>query len=157
MYHWDCRIAQTLSYTNIFWPQPKWLLSNESTINWGQENKQVVNFLLDNKLLPEVNNQTLIYQTFGVIININQYLEIFAKLRNYPLDIQSYYQQPAFEPLKEAIAELPHAYLVIDSTVKQTLYAERNQSAIAAQNWNYLEKHQSIYEHNDIMFVYQLH
>lgn len=150
-------IPQTLSYTNIFWPQPKWLLSNESTINWGQENKQVVNFLLDNQLLPEVNNQTLIYQTFGVIININQYLEIFAKLRNYPLDIQSYYQQAAFEPLKEAIAELPHAYLVIDSTVKQTLYAERNQSAIAAQNWNYLEKHQSIYEHNDIMFVYQLH
>jgi len=29
--------------------------------------------------------------------------------------------------------------------------------AIAAQNWDYLEKHQPIYKHNDIMFVYQLH
>ncbi|MFM1843353.1 MAG: hypothetical protein RLZZ490_2095, partial [Cyanobacteriota bacterium] len=150
-------IPQTLSYTNIFWPQPKWLLSNESTINWGQENKQVVDFLLDNQLLPEVNNQTLIYQTFGVIININQYLEIFAKIRPYPLDIQSYYQQPVFEPLQMAIADLPHTYLVIDSTVYQTLYAERDKTAIAAQNWDYLEKHQPIYDHNDIMFVYQLH
>jgi hypothetical protein len=150
-------IPQTLSYTNLFWTKPKWFLSNDSTINWGQENRQVVDFLLTHRQLPETNEHSLIYQTFGVNININQYLEVLANSRNYPLDIQSYYQQSRFDPLKEAIATLPHTYLIIDSIVFQTLYAERHQSAIASQNWDYLEKHQPIYEHNDIMFVYQLH
>ncbi|MGL5035848.1 MAG: hypothetical protein ACRC6M_18840, partial [Microcystaceae cyanobacterium] len=150
-------VPQTLSYVNTFWQEEKWLLVNDSTLNWGQENRHIVNYLLDNQLLPKKNQNTLRSKTFSVVINITQYLEILSKQKNYPLDIQSYYQAPAFEPLKDNIATLGDRYLLIDSTVKQTLYAERENNAIAAQNWDYLENHQPIYQHNDIIFLYQLH
>lgn len=150
-------VPQTLSYVNPFWFGDKWLLVDDSTLNWGQENRAVVNYLLENQLLPKYNQNILIHRTFNVAININQYLELLTQQRGYPLDSQSYYQQAVFEPLQNPIAQLPHRYLLIDSTVKQTLYAERHQSSIAAQNWQYLQEHQPIYSHNGIMFLYQLH
>ncbi|MFM7384650.1 MAG: hypothetical protein ACKO1W_16620, partial [Microcystaceae cyanobacterium] len=150
-------VPQTLSYVNPFWFSEKWLLVDDSTLNWGQENRAVVDYLLQNQLLPKYNQNILIHRTFNVAININQYLELLTQKRGYPLDSQSYYQQALFEPLQNPIAQLPHRYLLIDSTVKQTLYAQRHQSSIADQNWQYLQEHQPIYSHNGIMFLYQLH
>ncbi|MEB3190898.1 MAG: hypothetical protein VKL42_11205 [Snowella sp.] len=150
-------IPQTLSYVNPLWWSDKWLLVNDSTLNWGQENQLIAQYLLQQKWLPTQNKNSLIYGTFGVVINVNQYLELLSKQGNYSLDIASYYQQPPFEPLKDIIAQLPHRYLLIDSTIKQILYAERHQSVIAAQNWQYLQEHRPIYTHNGIIFLYQLH
>jgi hypothetical protein len=150
-------VPQTLSYVNPLWNQNKWLLSNDSTINWGQENRRVAQFLLNHQLLPTVNQDNFIQRTFGTVINVNQYLEIIAQQQDYPIDIQSYYHQPRFEPLQNEIASLPHQYLVIDSTVWQDIYAKRENQAIAEKNWDYLQKHRPIYSHNDIMFIYQLH
>lgn len=150
-------VPQTLSYVNPLWNQDKWLLSNDSTINWGQENRRVAQFLLNHQLLPSVNQDNLIQRTFGTVINVNQYLEIIARQKDYPIDIQSYYQQPRFDPLQNEIARLPHQYLIIDSTVLQDIYAKRENQAIAQKNWDYLRKHRPMYSHNDIMFIYQLH
>jgi hypothetical protein len=46
-------IPQSLSYVNFFWQQEKWLLVNDSSLNWGQENLNVVNYILSNKILSE--------------------------------------------------------------------------------------------------------
>ncbi len=150
-------VPQTLSYVNPFWLGEKWLLANDSTLNWGQENRTIVQYLLQNQLLPKYNQNSFIHRTFNVAVNVNQYLELLPKQENYELDSQSYYQQAAFEPLQNSITQLPHRYLLIDSSVKQTLYAQRQQSVIAAQNWQYLVTHTPVYSHNDIIFLYQLH
>lgn len=150
-------IPQTLSYVNSLWLPQKWLLGNDSTLNWGQENRNMVDYLFSHRLVPSTNQDFLTYRTFDVVININQYIEIYAKNHHYDLNIQSYYQQPRFEPLQVKIETSPYQYLIIDSSVKQTLFFERERNAIAAQNWDYLQTHQPIYAHNDIIFLYKLH
>nr|MDJ0510092.1 hypothetical protein [Crocosphaera sp.] len=150
-------IPQSLSYVNPLWHQEKWKLADDSTINWGQETEQVVQYLLNNKLLPEDNNNVITYQLFGVNIGFVQYLDLLSKMQSYPMDIQSYYAQPRFNSEQQKIINLPHKYLLIDSTVKQQIYAQKEENAIAKENWTFLKNNQTIYSRNDIIFIYQLH
>ncbi|MGK7941879.1 MAG: hypothetical protein AB4062_17350 [Crocosphaera sp.] len=149
-------IPQSLSYVNPLWSQPKWQLTDDSTTNWGQETEQVVQYLLNNKLLPEDNNNVITYQLFGVNIGFVQYLDLLSQTQAYPINIQSYYAPSRFNPETETIVNLPHKYLLIDSTVKQKIYAHKDKNAIAAKNWIFLTKNQPIYSRNDIIFIYKL-
>ncbi len=149
-------IPQTLSYVNPLWRSQKWLLANDSTLNWGQENRHAADYLLSQNLIPRVNKTDFIFSTFNAAININQYLEILSQKYNISLDIQSYYNQPYFQPLEDDINQLAYRYLLIDSSVLQILAVERHNQAIAANNWNFLQNHQPIYTRNDIIFLYSL-
>ncbi|MGK7955188.1 MAG: hypothetical protein AB4063_07990, partial [Crocosphaera sp.] len=149
-------IPQSLSYVNPLWNQEKWKLADDSTINWGQETETVVNYLLTHNLLPENNNNLIAHQLFGVNINFIQYLDLVSQISNYPLNIQSYYGHPALNFETKKISELPHQFLLIDSTVKQKIYAQKDNNPLAADNWNFLNNHQPIYSKNDIIFIYKL-
>jgi deoxycytidylate deaminase len=90
------------------------------------------------------------YNTFGVVININEYL------------IASGYSEGEkalehFDPFSQIIKSLPCHYLIIDSGVKQNIYSQRYNNKFAATNWKYLEQNKPIYEHNGIMFIYRLY
>jgi hypothetical protein len=150
-------VSQSLSYVNPLWTQEKWQLTDDSTINWGQETQHGVQYLLDHRLLPKKNTNVITYQTFGVNINFVQYLEILSKQKNYPLDIQSYYAHSPFNATKLDIAKLPEKYLLIDSTVKQQIMANSQNNTIAANNLKFIENQKPLYSHNDILFIYQLH
>ncbi len=149
-------IPQSLSYVNPLWTQAKWQLTDDSTINWGQETEQVVEYLLNNKLLPEDNNNVITYQLFGVNIGFVQYLDLLSQTQAYPINIESYYAPSRFNPETEKILNLPHKYLLIDSTVKQKIYAHKDNNPNAAKNWNFLTNNRPIYARNDIIFIYQL-
>ncbi len=149
-------IPQSLSYVNPLWNQEKWKLADDSTINWGQETEHGVKYLLTHNLLPEDNNNVITYQLFGVNIGFVQYLDLLSKIKDYPINIQSYYAQPRFNPETETITELAYEYLLIDSTVKQKIYAQKEDNSIAAKNWNFLIKNKPIYSRNDTIFIYKL-
>ncbi|MDJ0599606.1 MAG: hypothetical protein QNJ37_12280 [Crocosphaera sp.] len=149
-------IAQSLSYVNPLWNQEKWKFADDSTINWGQETEHGVKYLLTHNLLPEDNKNVITYQLFGVNIGFVQYLDLLSKIQNYPINIDSYYAQPRFNPETETITQLPHQYLLIDSTVKQQIYAQKETNPIAAENWNFLINNQPIYSRNDIIFIYKI-
>ncbi|BFM38897.1 hypothetical protein [Synechocystis sp. LKSZ1] len=155
-------LPQGLSYVSPLWPMPKWLLANDSTLNWGQENQQVVNYLYHNSLLPKRNQKALIYSTFNAAININQYVEILNKNNSLGLDLQSYYDQPRFNPLEQKIENLEYDYLLVDSTVLQALESAKANPPVGIEmatitgNLKFLEEHRPIYTHNDIMFLYTL-
>lgn len=155
MYVGTIGIPQSLSYVNPVWNKEKWKLADDSTINWGQETQHAVEYLLQNKLLPENNKNTLIYQLFGVNISFVQYLELLSKNYKYPINIQSYYQSTLDLRNKE-ITKLPYKYLLIDSTVKQQIYVEKNNNLAASQNWNFLIKRKPIYSHNNIIYIYRI-
>ncbi|MDJ0661358.1 MAG: hypothetical protein QNJ42_17990 [Crocosphaera sp.] len=149
-------IPQSLSYVNPLWTQEKWKLADDSTINWGQETKHSVEYLLTHNLLPKDNENVITYQLFGVNIGFVQYLDLFSQIKDYPINIQSYYAQPRFNPETETITQLPYHYLLIDSTVKQQIYAQKETNTIAAKNWKFLINNQPIYSRNQIIFVYKL-
>ena len=149
-------IPQSLSYVNPLWNQEKWKLADDSTINWGQETEHGVEYLLTHKLLPKDNDNTITYQLFGVNIGFVQYLDLLTKIQDYPINIQSYYAQSRFNPETETITQLPHQYLLIDSTVKQKIYVQRETNPIAAENWNFLSNNKPIYSRNDIIFIYKI-
>ncbi|MEA5533095.1 hypothetical protein [Crocosphaera sp. XPORK-15E] len=150
-------VSQSLSYVNPLWTQEKWQLTDDSTINWGQETQHGVQYLLTHRLLPEKNTDVITHQTFGVNINFIQYLDILSRQQNYPLDIQSYYAHAPFNATQSDINQLPEKYLLIDSTVKQQIAANAQKNPIASKNLDFLKTHQPLYSHNDIIFIYQLH
>ena len=133
----------------------KWQLADDSTVNWGQETQHVVEYLIQNRLLPENNENTLVYQLFGVNIGFVQYLELLSKNYKYPINIQSYYQ-PILDLKNKEITKLPYKYLLIDSTVKQQIYVEKNNNLAASQNWDFLIKRKPIYSRNNIIYIYQI-
>ena len=149
-------IPQSLSYVNPLWTQEKWQLTDDSTINWGQETQHGVEYLLAHNLLPEENKNVITYQLFGVNIGFVQYLDLLSKQQGYPINIESYYAPSRFNPETEEIAQLPHKYLLIDSTVKQQIYAQKDHNSTAANNWNFLINKQPIFSRNDIIFIYQI-
>ncbi|MGK7882589.1 MAG: hypothetical protein AB4060_21175 [Crocosphaera sp.] len=149
-------IPQSLSYVNPIWNQEKWKLADDSTINWGQETEPVVEYLLTNNLLPKDNDNVITYQLFGVNISFVQYLDLLSKIEEYPINIESYYAQSRFNPETETITQLPHQYLLIDSTVKQQIYVQKETNPIAAENWKFLINNQPIYSRNDIIFIYKV-
>ncbi|MGK7883537.1 MAG: hypothetical protein AB4057_02800 [Crocosphaera sp.] len=149
-------IPQSLSYVNPIWNQEKWKLADDSTINWGQETEPGVEYLLTHKLLPKDNDNFITYQLFGVNISFVQYLDLLSKIEEYPINIESYYAQSRFNPDTETITKLPHQYLLIDSTVKQKIYVQKETNPIAAENWNFLINNQPIYSRNDIIFIYKI-
>ncbi|BBA79391.1 hypothetical protein RGRSB_0865 [cyanobacterium endosymbiont of Rhopalodia gibberula] len=149
-------IPQSLSYVNPLWTQEKWRLADDSTINWGQETKHAVKYLLNNYLLPEKNIDTIVYKTFGVNINFVQYLYLLSQEEKYTIDIQSYYSYDYFNPETMDIAQLDVKYLLIDSTVKQQIISQIFHNPLAAKNWRFLVNHIPIYSRNDIIFIYQL-
>ncbi|MGB5772164.1 MAG: hypothetical protein WBM32_20195 [Crocosphaera sp.] len=149
-------IPQSLSYVNPLWTQEKWQLTDDSTINWGQETQHGVKYLLNNNLLPEDNKNVITYQLFGVNIGFVQYLDLLSKQQGYPINIESYYAPSRFNPETEEIAQLPHKYLFIDSTVKQQIYAQKDHNSTAANNWIFLTNNQPIFSRNDIIFIYQI-
>ncbi|MEA5510374.1 hypothetical protein VB715_11420 [Crocosphaera sp. UHCC 0190] len=149
-------VSQSLSYVNPLWTQEKWQLTDDSTINWGQETQHGVQYLLTHRLLPEKNTDVITHQTFGVNINFIQYLDLLGRQQNYPLDIQSYYAHPPFNATKSDINQLSEKYLLIDSSVKQQIVANAQKNPIAAKNLEFIQTHQPLYSHNDIIFIYQL-
>ncbi|ACB49727.1 hypothetical protein cce_0376 [Crocosphaera subtropica ATCC 51142] len=149
-------ISQSLSYVNPLWNQEKWKLADDSTLNWGQETEHGVKYLLTQNRLPEDNNNVITYQLFGVNIGFVQYLDLLSKIENYPINIQSYYAQPRFNPETETITQLPYEYLLIDSTVKQQIHAQKENNPVATENWSFLINNQPIFSRNDIIFVYKL-
>jgi hypothetical protein len=149
-------IPQSLSYVNPIWNQEKWQLTDDSTINWGQETQHGVEYLLTHQLLPEDNENFITYQLFGVNIGFVQYLDLLSKIQEYPLNIQSYYATPRFNPETEQIDQLPYKYLLIDSTVKQQIYSQKNKNNTMANNWEFLINTQPIYSRNDIIFIYKI-
>ncbi|BDA40228.1 hypothetical protein [Candidatus Atelocyanobacterium thalassae] len=148
-------ISQSLSYVNPLWNKEKWQLADDSTVNWGQETQHVVEYLIQNRLLTENNENTLVYQLFGVNIGFVQYLELLSKNYKYPINIQSYYQ-PILDLKNKEITKLPYKYLLIDSTVKQQIYVEKNNNLAASQNWDFLIKRKPIYSRNNIIYIYQI-
>ncbi|WP_198648584.1 hypothetical protein [Cyanothece sp. BG0011] len=156
MYFGVVGIPQSLSYVNPLWQQEKWKLADDSTINWGQETKHGVNYLLKNNLLPKDNHSVITHHLFGVNIGFVQYLDLLSQQNNYPINIQSYYAQPQFDPKTDKISEISANYLFIDSTTKQTIYAQKEDNPIAAENWNLLRQKQPIYARNDIIFIYRI-
>ncbi|EAZ92656.1 hypothetical protein [Crocosphaera chwakensis] len=149
-------INQSLSYVNPLWTQEKWKLADDSTINWGQETEHGVKYLLSRNLLPKDNNNVITYQLFGVNMGFVQYLDLLSKIQDYPINIESYYAPPRFNPESEVISQLPYQYLLIDSTVKQKIYAQKETNPIAAKNWKLLINNQPIYSRNDTIFIYKL-
>ncbi|WP_267383221.1 hypothetical protein [Cyanobacterium sp. uoEpiScrs1] len=149
-------IPQSLSYVNPLWTLEKWRLTDDSTINWGQETQHAVEYLLNNHLLPEKNVDAIVHKTFGVNINFVQYLYILSQQKKYTIDIQSYHSYDNFNPETTNITELNAKYLLIDSTVKQQIVSQSFNNYIATNNRNFLDNHVPIYSRNDIIFIYQL-
>ncbi|HAC65624.1 MAG TPA: hypothetical protein DCF68_19355 [Cyanothece sp. UBA12306] len=149
-------IPQSLSYVNPLWTQEKWKLTDDSTMNWGQETQHVVQYLLNNNLLPEKNADVIAYKTFGVNISFVQYLLLLSQQKNYPIDIESYYNNGYFNPDTTEIAQLPAKYLLIDSTVKQQIISQITDNYIAQNNWKFLSEKKPIYSRNDIIFLYKI-
>jgi len=150
-------ISQSLSYVNFFWAKDKWQFTNDSTLNWGQEHLRVAEYLITEKLLPPQNDNILIGRTFSVFGGVNEYLEALSKKLNYPLEMETYYNTPLFDPFKTLINESKYKYLLIDSEVMQQLVRESKENKIALNNLNFLQKHKPIFNSNQILFIYQLY
>ena len=150
-------VSQSLSYVNFFWTKQKWLFTNDSTLNWGQEHLNAARYLLSAKLLPTKNDNVIIGRTFSVFGGFNEYLELLSKKSAYPLDIKSYYETPLFNPFTSAIGQSAYKYLLIDSEVMQQLVRESPKNKIAEDNLIYLKTHLPIFNSNGILFVYQLY
>ena len=150
-------ISQSLSYVNFFWTKDKWQFTNDSTLNWGQEHLRVAEYLITEKRLPAKNNNVLIGRTFSVFGGVNEYLETFSKKLNYPLEMETYYNTPLFDPFKSLINESKYKYLLIDSEVMQQLVRESKENKIALNNLNFLQKNIPIFSSNQILFIYQLY
>jgi hypothetical protein len=150
-------ISQSLSYVNLFWTQEKWLLANDSTLNWGQETQHAVQYLLNHRLLSPQNLKGLTYRTFGVIVNVPEYLSLLSQQQNYPFDSQSYFDSLRFDPRHSDISQLAEKYLLIDSTVMQRVFIDAFIHPLSAKNWQFLSTHKPIYTRNGIIFIYQLH
>ena len=141
---------------NFFWTKDKWQFTNDSTLNWGQEHLRVAEYLITEKRLPAKNNNILIGRTFSVFGGVNEYLETFSKKFNYPLEMETYYNTPLFDPFKSLINEskYKYKYLLIDSEVMQQLVRESNKNKIALENLNFLQKNEPIFNSNQILFIY---
>jgi hypothetical protein len=150
-------ISQSLSYVNFFWTKDKWQFTNDSTLNWGQEHRKAAEYLITEKLLPLKNDNILISRTFSVFGGVNEYLETLSKKLNYPLEMETYYNTPLFDPFKSLINELQYKYLLIDSEVMQQLVRESKENKIALENLNFLQKNKPIFNSNQILFIYQLY
>ena len=122
-----------MSYVNPLWSKEKWQLTDDSTINWGQETQHGVKYLLDNHLLPKKNLNIITYKTFGVNVNFVQYLLLLSQRQNYPIDIESYYNNVSFDPGTTEISQLPTKYLLIDSTVKQQILSQITDNPVAVK------------------------
>ena len=151
------RASQSLSYVNFFWTKEKWLFTNDSTLNWGQEHFSAARYLLEKKLLPTKNDNIIIGRTFSVFGGFNEYLELLSKKLNYPLDVKTYYETPLFDPFTSAIGQSVYKYLLIDSEVLQQLVRESATNKIAQDNLIFLKTHLPIFNSNGILFIYQLH
>jgi hypothetical protein len=150
-------VSQSLSYVNFFWTKDKWQFTNDSTLNWGQEHRRVAEYLITEKIIPPKNNNILIGRTFSVFGGVNEYLETLSKKFNYPLEMQTYYNTPLFDPFKSLIHESKYKYLLIDSEVMQQLVRESKKNKIALENLNFLQKNKPIFNSNQIVFIYQLY
>ena len=150
-------VSQSLSYVNFFWTKDKWQFTNDSTLNWGQEHLRVAEYLIAKKILPPKNNNILIGRTFSVFGGVNEYLETLSKKYNYPLEMDTYYNTPLFDPFKSPISESKYKYLLIDSEVMQQLVRESKENKIALENLNFLQNNKPIFNSNQILFIYQLH
>jgi hypothetical protein len=150
-------ISQSLSYVNPFWTQEKWLLANDSTLNWGQETQHAVQYLLNHRLLSPQNLRDLTYRTFGAMVNVPEYLLLLSQEHNYTLGSQSYFDSPRFDPYHSDISQLAEKYLLIDSTVIQRIFSDTAIHPLSAKNWQFLSTHKPIYSRNGIIFIYQLH
>ena len=82
---------------------------------------------------------------------------MLSKKFNYPLEMETYYNTPLFDPFKSLINESKYKYLLIDSEVMQRLIRESKENKIALNNLNFLKKNEPIFNSNQILFVYQLH
>ncbi|NES87078.1 MAG: hypothetical protein F6K10_40375 [Moorea sp. SIO2B7] len=145
-------IPQSLSYVNYLWTEEKWKLTHD--INWGQETKYTVQYLLDNNLLPSKNDNIIIHGLDVVVLNFTEYLSIMTRDKNN-FDIGSYYTRFSFDE-NSKIQDLDYKYLVVDSIFKQRLSAKSTTNSIAAQNFKFIEKTNPIYSRNGIIFIYQL-
>lgn len=150
-------ISQSLSYVNFFWTKEKWQFTNDSTLNWGQEHRRVAEYLLKEKLLSPQNDNILIGRTFSVFGGVNEYLESISKKLNYPLEMETYYNTPLFDPFKSLIAKSNYKYLLIDSEIMQQLVRESTANEIALENLNFLRNNKPIFDSNQILFIYQLY
>jgi hypothetical protein len=150
-------ISQSLSYVNFFWTKEKWMFTNDSTLNWGQEHLNAARYLLEEKLLPTKNDNIIIGKTFSVFGGFNEYLELLSKKLNYPLDVKTYYDTPLFDPFTSAITQSVYKYLLIDSEVLQQLVRESATNKIAQDNLIFLKTHLPIFNSNGILFIYQLY
>jgi hypothetical protein len=150
-------VSQSLSYVNFFWAKDKWQFTNDSTLNWGQEHLRVAEYLITEKRLPPKNDNILIGRTFSVFGGVNEYLETLSKKYNYPLEMDTYYNTPLFDPFKSPISESKYKYLLIDSEVMQQLVRESKENKIALENLNFLQNNKPIFNSNQILFIYQLH
>ncbi len=149
--------SQNLTYVNALWKKPKWMLANDSTINWDQDLAgALVYFRQQNLFNSQQNPET--GQDWNLALNISNgpntrlYLtEIFGnefRLQNF---------SEAFVDLKKTkLKETKYEYLIIDSTHRQVLEAEKINNQIAKQNLNLLDSSQIIYKKNDVVWIYRL-
>jgi hypothetical protein len=144
--------SQNISYVNELWTRPKWELTSDSTINWGQGVYQVYVFFQNEGLLQGKNENKIIHNIFVLpYLTAENYTQVTG-IRDTEISM-SY---GTFTDLSQTkISDLDYSYLVIDSTSLQTMKTFPNGS-LPRQNLDFVLSQWPVYSYNDIIFVYKI-
>ncbi|MBC7406089.1 MAG: hypothetical protein H7230_01300 [Candidatus Parcubacteria bacterium] len=151
---------QNLSYVNFLWRSQKWLLVNDSSYNWGQENYRATKYIYDNYYadLLSASDQDLIISSFGSS-NIGRELKLIDKnfsnpnLNKATLEAK-YFTENLIDNRKSYSSH--SKIIIIDSEVVQKLYLCQNNNYICKANFEFFQNTKPIYTNNQVIYVYKL-
>lgn len=145
-------IPQSLSYVNFFWTKPKWELTDDSTINWGQKHNLAYKYLYDKGALTQENADRIAYSGFGYVLKPNDQLYLETGLKTNKINKNNYFKYNQIDLEKQTDID----YIIIDTVFFQNLKKDSRNNQMTKKNFEYLQSLDPEYQIDDIIFVYNL-
>ena len=146
-----------IGYTNIFWLKDSYLLASDSTMNWGQNAKKPVEFLVANNLISDYYNPNELASDFCCSPDLTALTLEFVRPGNPG---NKSYKGSTVNPdiANKPLKDNPAKYLIIDGNTLQFMIHHTNQKSneSVVENLALLKTKPIIYNYVDQVFVYQL-
>ena len=146
-----------IGYSNIFWIKDSYLLASDSTMNWGQNAKKPVEFLVKNNLISDYYNPNELASDFCCSPDLTALTLEFVRPGNPG---NKSYKGSVINPdiANKSLQNNPAKYLIIDGNTLQFMIHHANQKSNEAviENLALLKSKPIIYNYVDQVFVYQL-
>jgi len=148
-------VPENITFVNQFWQKPKYQLANDSTIYWGQHEKNALQFILNQGVSPESSQEVVAFTwntTHGGPTPFKQNLMDLAGKKNDNFANEVVLNQVLIKDIKNKNSK----YLIVDIYAKQFIVNASNESQIASKNLTWLEQNTPVYQLNEVIWVYEL-